>query len=265
MKIDKNYFAIKLLKGEDLPLRPPVEGIEYVDDIRRFATKLSKTPTKVYALSANFESSMLEASEKIMEAWHRDKINLEKPIQYCLLMSRGKIDVAYFIELKPVDGLLQGRIMTYNSDGHLDGFITLDAQSFGSDLGVGGFSTKSLYADNEEDRHGLFHAAWKAPLSCVLYMQYGEIETKLVSNKSREVFQSLTIENKSKQKVTALNSTWLNNLVKREGFKVSGHFRLQKVGVGRTETKLVWIENYEKNGYNRANDRWREIPTNLSD
>ncbi len=42
-----------------------------------------------------------------------------------------------------------------------------------------------------------------------------------------------------------------NTYVRLEGFPVSGHFRHQRVGEGRTNHRLIWINEFEKHGYNR--------------
>jgi len=39
--------------------------------------------------------------------------------------------------------------------------------------------------------------------------------------------------------------------VRLEGFSVKGHFRNQRVGNGRLNQKLIWINDFEKKGYNR--------------
>lgn len=49
-----------------------------------------------------------------------------------------------------------------------------------------------------------------------------------------------------------MDSKWFTNLVKSDGFKVRGHFRFQpkkKDGVWTKE--LIWINEFEKSGYNR--------------
>jgi hypothetical protein len=51
--------------------------------------------------------------------------------------------------------------------------------------------------------------------------------------------------------VTIVNSNWNITSIRTEGFSVSGHFRLQPCGPGLTETKLILIEPFEKNGYVR--------------
>jgi len=46
------------------------------------------------------------------------------------------------------------------------------------------------------------------------------------------------------------DSRMFNSYVRLEGFSVTGHFRRQRVGEGRINQKLIWINAFEKHGYN---------------
>jgi hypothetical protein len=50
--------------------------------------------------------------------------------------------------------------------------------------------------------------------------------------------------------IKIINSLWFTNLVKSDGFKVRGHFRLQpKKKDGEWTKELVWINEFQKTGY----------------
>lgn len=53
--------------------------------------------------------------------------------------------------------------------------------------------------------------------------------------------------------VTLLDSTWFREIIRNEGFKVRGHFRLQpcKNDKGEWTHKLIYINEFEKHGYHR--------------
>ena len=53
--------------------------------------------------------------------------------------------------------------------------------------------------------------------------------------------------------VEVWDSRMFNSYVRLEGFSVSGHFRHQCVGEGRTKHKMIWINDFEKHGYNYRN------------
>lgn len=57
--------------------------------------------------------------------------------------------------------------------------------------------------------------------------------------------------NTTKFPLKIINSRWNSVVVRTEKFGVRGHFALRRVGSGRTSTRLVFIEPYEKGGYTR--------------
>lgn len=81
------------------------------------------------------------------------------------------------------------------------------------------------------------------------FIKYAPIETKIIESNSKIKTQNNKYVNDTKSNITLLTCTWFTNLVKSDGFKVKGHFRLQPCGVGRLELKLVWVNDYEKTGY----------------
>ena len=50
--------------------------------------------------------------------------------------------------------------------------------------------------------------------------------------------------------VEVWDSRMFNSYVRLEGFPVTGHFRHQRVGEGRVNHRLIWINEFEKHGYN---------------
>lgn len=60
------------------------------------------------------------------------------------------------------------------------------------------------------------------------------------------------IRNDFRFPVTIVNKNWNLTIIRNEGFSVSGHFRLQPYGPGRTMNKLIFIEPFEKSGYKRV-------------
>ena len=85
---------------------------------------------------------------------------------------------------------------------------------------------------------------------CV-YMVYGDITTKTY-NPSQEIKLSKfkSIKNNITVPLIYVNTLWKQR-VNTTGFKVIGHWRLQACGIGMKERKLIWIEAFSKNGYNR--------------
>ena len=86
------------------------------------------------------------------------------------------------------------------------------------------------------------------------YKKYGETETiYIASGVKREIPDDDGIlMNRAPFPITHLDSSWFKTIIRTEGFKVRGHFRLQPYGEGRKERKLIYIEDYEKHGYTRT-------------
>lgn len=84
----------------------------------------------------------------------------------------------------------------------------------------------------------------------LIFRKYAEVETKIVFPTNRKPKEGEYF-NKTKCIFTVLDSKWFTNLVRSEGFKVRGHFRLQPCKNENKEwiKKLIWIEDFEKRGY----------------
>lgn len=83
----------------------------------------------------------------------------------------------------------------------------------------------------------------------LLFMKYAEVETKTIEPGKKEELFNCKYVNDTETKITILNSTWFTTLVKSDAFKVRGHFRLQPCGEGLKNRKLIWINDFVKDGY----------------
>lgn len=85
------------------------------------------------------------------------------------------------------------------------------------------------------------------------FLEFAECETKVVNstgNKKAVVNYEKYISN-IPSNIEIVDSNWFTTLIRSDAFKVSGHFRLQPVGPGRTGRKMTWIKDFEKHGYTR--------------
>jgi len=88
-------------------------------------------------------------------------------------------------------------------------------------------------------------------IKLLAYLYYGDITTRLIPAKTEIKLNSFNkIQNNSSFNISFVDSLWKQRIC-TEGFKVSGHFRLQPIGEGRKKRKLIWIEEFKKDGYNR--------------
>lgn len=90
----------------------------------------------------------------------------------------------------------------------------------------------------------------------IAFKTYGKVEYLELENgrkiKNPDV-ENGKVLNQSGYKVEILDSKWFTTIFRKEGFSVSGHFRLQpkKNAEGEWYRELIYIEPFEKHGYTR--------------
>jgi hypothetical protein len=135
-------------------------------------------------------------------------------------------------------------------------FIGLVYNEHDGELDKKYFYASSLVTGNDnptiEERGDAGKRLFGLLLTAINFLKCAEIETKFLPP-SRQIWDGPTClyNNKSKYPIEIIDSTWFTTLVKSDGFKVRGHLRLQPYGEGMTKRKLVWINEFQKNGYTR--------------
>lgn len=86
-----------------------------------------------------------------------------------------------------------------------------------------------------------------------LFKKYCDIETKIIDPKKnrRAKIAGQKYVNETDKRIAVLDITWFTNLVVSGAFGVTGHLRWQPYGPGLAQKKLIWISDYEKEGYTR--------------
>lgn len=84
----------------------------------------------------------------------------------------------------------------------------------------------------------------------LIFKKYATVEIKVLKANSRLKDIECKYINDSKSDVKIFDCKWFTTLVKSEGFKVRGHFRLQpKKKDGEWTKELIWISEFQKTGY----------------
>jgi len=88
-------------------------------------------------------------------------------------------------------------------------------------------------------------------LILAMFKKYAKVETKYLKPHSRVRDIKCKYINDTNYNILHLDSKWFTTLVKSDGFKVRGHFRLQpkKDKNGKWIKELIWISDFEKLGY----------------
>jgi hypothetical protein len=83
------------------------------------------------------------------------------------------------------------------------------------------------------------------------FIENAEVEVTYLDKRSGiNAFNCYYINNTNKN-VKIYDSRWIRSIVMSESFNVRGHFRLQPHGEGRSKRKLIWVDEFEKQGYTR--------------
>ena len=118
--------------------------------------------------------------------------------------------------------------------------------------GIQGWIRKSEKT-NSTDKNEIQSYLWSRlaqPIIFNMFKSYAEIETKTIFAETKQKDGVNKYVNDTKLNLTFLDSKWFTNIVKSEGFSVSGHFRLQpKKKNGEWTKELIWINEFNKTGY----------------
>lgn len=107
------------------------------------------------------------------------------------------------------------------------------------------FISKDFNLDFEDNSKSVF------VVQILCYLYYGDIITKYLKSKESKKINSFTkFINNSKLNIIYVDSLWRQRIC-IDGFKVRGHFRMQAIGENRKKRKLIWIDEFKKDGYNR--------------
>jgi hypothetical protein len=88
-------------------------------------------------------------------------------------------------------------------------------------------------------------------LTTLWFIRNCDIEQKVIKPQEKFRENGNKHYNESKSELIILDCRWFTELIRDIPFLVKGHFRWQPVGEGRTQKKLIWIEDFKKEGYHR--------------
>lgn len=87
-------------------------------------------------------------------------------------------------------------------------------------------------------------------LLCFIFLTKND-EIELKPGQKSGTKKSGKVINSLQQNITIINSRWNTTVITSGSFGVCGHFRLQPTGIGRTDTTLIFIDPYIKEGITR--------------
>lgn len=153
----------------------------------------------------------------------------------------GEFEVVYrFIYIR---GLRMSKMEFISGDGHIV-----------SELNI--FAKEHSFSSVESWAH---YIVTDLVLKEIIFIELSKemVRYKTIYPKSKmgQVMSGNYVNNLSKHKLVLVDSLWYTKMIGVGSFQVSGHFRLQPCGVGFSQVKLIYIEQYQKTHYIRKSTR----------
>lgn len=115
------------------------------------------------------------------------------------------------------------------------------------------FEIGLLLVDNKYYFPGEFTEGFSRMVKLMTFIELGDTEI-IVLEKGRNNGKPKSngkITNTTENTVYVVDSSWNKLIIRTDGFGVRGHFRLQPCGENMSDRKLIWIDAFEKHGYQR--------------
>lgn len=204
--------------GKDLPVGPEYAQVAM---FRHFIQE-GGTLTK-YLVADSFYAGVLKARERLREVKGISDLD-EIPSQlligdtlylFCIESSGS----GNYLLCKIVDGIAQSSFIG------------------GKDANEDDLRTNSSFSEFED------------LLNILLFKKFADIETVVVPAGQSVTEKGTRYKNQAKSDVTILDCRWFTEIIRTEGFSVTGHFRMQPFGSEKSQKKLIWINEFSKTGY----------------
>lgn len=246
MKFNKKYYPLLQIFEK----KAPSVG---------FNLRLNKSISKLIAsLIANYkkeyEKNIKYISKPILEFTYKNvekltsfQKDLKDDIGVLLLhTNRKSIDSAVnmiFYQLhRKLDACVTGWLI-FVAGGHIVEFAQVEVY----EDGLVNIQTGSRVMDKEIEEMVLMK------LNLLVFMQHAELETKIIHGKKNRkvIFNKQKYLSEIDLNIHLVDSTYYTTIIRKEGFKVKGHLRMQRYGPGRSLQRMIYIQPFEKHGYTR--------------
>jgi hypothetical protein len=166
----------------------------------------------------------------------------------------GSVLYLYDLKLQPINKISKATILCYQNgalNAFLDGdlFETKKMKWFISKNLTMSKSTDGTYSKDERPDKEKIQAVFGVLALILLFKKYSKVEERtLKSRQSIKDFNGV-YNNNTGIEMKYLTINWWTNITQAEGFNVRGHFRLQPFGKGLNDKKIIWINEFRKEGY----------------
>lgn len=229
-------------------------GIMRID---KMFDKIIKTPEEFDGLILGIKNTFSRIT---------DKYYLTKPFKEAIFQAASKLKDKLFDMPEPATGLFftdsgftmykwdpmsdKERLVLYGfTRDVLTTFSVMDSQA-----SIRGLACSLKDNMPYDDKDGLI--SWTiTTLLALNFIEHCEIEQKLLKPKEKYRNSGQRFYNESKSDIKILDCKWFTELIRDTPFTVRGHLRWQFHGEGRKDRKLIWIDEFQKEGYHRKAEK----------
>ena len=191
----------------------------------------------IYYLSEEFLKCYLNNEEKLHNLLKQNEQLAHECLEDCTIIIKGRCILS--------NKVTKDRFAFF----YFDGKGTLCNFRYGT-------WTQGRYLFTREEDINRMHSSMVGFITLMAFKKFASVELCTVeahSKKKTDLDHQVKVVNDTGIDVTILDSRWFREIIRNEGFKVRGHFRLQpcKDESGNWTRKLIYINEFEKHGYHR--------------
>ena len=234
--VNNNYGYLKIDKLIiDTILKDKQTFVDFIESLRYTFKQVDKK----YYITNTFKDSIVLAYPKIV----KDEKHIKEIPSHCGIIFTDKGFSLYLSN--PTDkkikllvyGFTRDVLTTYGIIDNDDKFFGVAANVDETGEPINDTKVLSMYLSTL--------------LVALYFIDNCEIEEKILKPDSKHRENGNKHFNESKSDLVILDCKWFTDLIRTIPFHVKGHFRWQAHGEKKTKRKLIWISEFEKNGYVR--------------
>jgi hypothetical protein len=243
----RNYPVLEYLKKGHFKQIPCFkEEMNYIKENKVFINDCFNDNYKgfnssVHVISHSFLNAISEVEDKLGLMLNNDTESISEKGTFIF---PNNVVYLYNIFFDPVNKKMEVIIWKTNSVGGFIYITSFDQDNYNKIL-----KSDYIYNDNI---HKSIKLDYQVLRLVIMFKKYAKVEIIESKAKSKTNQFGCKYMNETDLDIQYLDSKWFTTLVNSNSFKVRGFFRLQpKKKDGEWTKELIWIDEFEKKGYNR--------------
>lgn len=228
---NKNLFITKQIEELTKSVKLDIE-VEDTDMYVKLLPILNMLPNRC----VNIEK---ESSGWYMVVWTKNN----HIVEYKFLGVMLDYVITYDVRINMIEGTFTHGARNKENNPQLHFDLDVYCNSFGYETGLSGFVLDTFLNT----------------IHTMVFVELSKEKVRLVDIKPNEkhgnILKGTQIKNHTDITITKVDSLWNVKSISFGEFKVSGHFRLQRCGVGFSDVKLIYIDEFVKTQYIRKSKK----------